>query len=104
MDVDLQTLADHADGVAYSVLRVHPEFMREDVQDFAVFRKRDVASGVHGTADIFPLDVSRPMSQSDAAAAVDAAHVGSSAPNERPFHPHVLNSFPFLTLATHLTY
>src|SRR5260370_16097121 len=90
MDVDLQTLADHADGVAYSVLRVHPEFIREDVQDFAVFRQRDVASGVHGTADIFALDVSRPMSQSDAAAAVDAAHVVASDAHERLFHLLVL--------------
>src|SRR5437879_6736379 len=46
MDVDFQALADHADGVAYAVLRIHHEFVRKDVEDFAGFGKRDVAGGV----------------------------------------------------------
>src|SRR5713226_6480389 len=104
MDVDFETLADHADGVAYSDLRIHPEFMREDVQDFAVFWKRDVAGGVHGTADILALDVSRPVSQSDAATAVDAAHVGAGDTNERLFDRHVRDAFSFLNRATDRTY
>src|SRR6266404_5360273 len=81
MDVDFQALADHADGVAYAVLRIHHEFVRKDVEDFAVFGKRDVASGVHGAAHVFALDVSRPMSKGDAAAAVYAADVAAGDAN-----------------------
>src|SRR5271154_5801742 len=38
VDVRFQALADHAEGVADVILRVQRKFLREDVQDFAVFR------------------------------------------------------------------
>src|SRR5207245_1084616 len=50
MDVDFQALTDHADGVTYAVLRIHDEFMRKNMKDFAVFRKSDVTRGVDGAA------------------------------------------------------
>src|SRR5260370_24240213 len=77
MDVYFQTRAEHADGVAYAALRIDNKLMRKDVQDFAIFWKRDVASSINGAADVFALDVSRPVSQSDTAAAVYAAYVAA---------------------------
>src|SRR2546426_4713286 len=67
MDVDFQPLAEHADGVAYAVLGVDNKFMRKDVQNFAIFWKCDVAGSINGAADVFALDVSRPLSKGDAA-------------------------------------
>jgi len=39
-----------------ATLGVHNEFVREDVQDFAVFGKRDVAGGVDGAAHVIALN------------------------------------------------
>jgi hypothetical protein len=55
--VDFELLADHADGIADAVLAIDDEFLREHVQDVAIFRKRDGARGVHGAAHVFALDV-----------------------------------------------
>src|SRR6266566_3110557 len=99
MNVRFQPLADHADGVAYAVLRIHDEFMRKDVKDFAVFRKRDVAGGVHSAAHVFALDVSRAVSQGDAAAAVDTAHVAACDSDESFFHGHIRDAFGFFDRA-----
>src|SRR5229473_2975672 len=104
VDIDFQPLADHADGVAYAILSIHHEFMRKDVQDFAVFWKRDVTSGIDGAADVIALDVSRPWTERDAAAAVYAAHVASGHSDERLFHGHVRNAFGFFDGAPDRTY
>src|SRR2546427_891540 len=100
MDVDFQALAEHADGVAYAVLGVDNKFMRKDVQNFAIFRKRDVAGSINGAADVFALDVSRPLSQGDAAAAVYAAHVAAGNSDQRFLHRHVGYAFGFFDRAT----
>src|SRR5207248_9710689 len=50
VNVGDQTLTNHAQGIADAVLRINDEFVREDVQDFAVFRERNVACGVDGAA------------------------------------------------------
>src|SRR5258708_20155334 len=93
MDVYFEALAEHADGVANAALRIDNEFMRKDVQDFAIFRKRDVARGVDGAAHVFALDVSRPLSKSDAAAAIYAAHVAAGHSDKRFLHGPVGNLF-----------
>src|SRR5258708_26590211 len=78
MDVDFQALAEHADGVANAALGVDNKFMRKNVQNFATFRKRYVASSINGAAHVFALDVPRPLSQADATAAVYAAHAAAA--------------------------
>src|SRR5712692_11221552 len=100
MDVYFQPLADHADGVAYAILCIHNKFMRKNVQNFAVFRKCDVAGSIDGAADVFALDVSRPMSKSDAAAAVYAAYVATGDSDQRFLHRHVCNAFGLFDRAT----
>src|SRR6202521_6002107 len=61
MDVDFQPLADHADGVAYAVLRVRHEVMRKGMQYLPVFRERDIAGRIHGAAHVSALDGSRTL-------------------------------------------
>src|SRR5207237_7065125 len=85
VNVGDQTLTNHAQGIADAVLRINDEFVREDVQDFAVFRERNVACGVDGAAHIFPFDVARALTQGDPAAAVYAANVVSGDADERFF-------------------
>src|SRR5580704_10720419 len=57
MHVGFQALADHADRVANAVLRVDDKFVRQNVQHFAVFGKRNVAGSVDGAAHIVALDI-----------------------------------------------
>src|SRR5437667_30565 len=104
MNVHFQPLANHADGVANAVLRIHHEFVRKDMKDFAVFGQGDVASGVDGAAHVFALDVSRTLTQSDAAAAVYPAHVAAGDADERLFHWHVCNTFGFFDRAPYGTH
>lgn len=63
MDVGFEALPDHADGVANAVLRIDHEFMRQNVEDFAVCWKRDVAGRIDGAAHIVALDVARAIAQ-----------------------------------------
>ena len=57
VDVRFEALADHADGVADAVLAIEHEFLREDVEDFAIFGEADIAGGFDGAADVIFLDV-----------------------------------------------
>src|SRR5215472_10737171 len=90
-----QALADHADGVANIALRVHEEFVREDVKHLAVFRKRNVACCIDGAAHIFALDIARARAECDSAAAVHAPHMASSHTDERFFYRDVGHAFGF---------
>ena len=56
VNVGFEALADHADGVADAVLRIDEKFMRQHVEHFAIFGKRDVARRVDGAAHIFAFD------------------------------------------------
>src|SRR5947207_8478576 len=95
VNVGDEALADHANGVTNAVLRIHDEFMRQDVEDFAVFGERDVASGIHGAAHVFAFDVARARPQRDAAAAIDATHMISGDADERLFDGNVGDAFRF---------
>ena len=95
MDVSFEALANHTDGVADAILRVNHKFVREDVEDFAVFGKRDVAGGVDGAADVVPFDVAGAIAQSDAATAIDAADVATSYADDGGLHGNVGNTFGF---------
>ena len=52
VEVDLEAVADHADGVVDAGLIVEDELLREEVQDFAVGREGDGAGAVDGCADL----------------------------------------------------
>ena len=103
MHVHFELQADHADGVADAVLLVHPEFLREHVQNFAVFRQGDGARGVHGTADVFPLDIARPRGQHDSAAAIHAADVAAGHAHHGRFHGNPGDAFGLLERAANRT-
>src|SRR5216684_5223252 len=100
MDVDFQPLTDHADGIAYAILCIHHEFMGEYVQDLAIFRKRDIAGRVDGAAHVPALDISRTLSQGDAAAAVYTAHVASGHSDQGLFHRNIRHAFGLFDRAT----
>jgi len=77
MNVGFEALADHADGVADAVVRVDHEFVREDMKDLAVLGEGNVSRGVNGAANVFALDVARPMAEGHATAAVHTADVSA---------------------------
>src|SRR5689334_25298234 len=95
MNIGFEALTYHAYGVANAVLRVDQEFVRQNVQHFAVRRQRDVARGVDGTAHVFTLDVARAVADADAPAAVHAAHMAAGHTNHRGFHGNVSDAFGF---------
>ena len=96
MNVRLEPLPHHPDGVADVVLLVEKKFLRQHVQHFAVFRQRDALGRFDRAAHILALDVARPRSQRDPALAVDAAHVRSRDADHRRFHRHADNRLRFL--------
>src|SRR5580658_8581305 len=95
MDVGFETLADHADGVADAILRVHHKFVGEDVEDFAVFGKRNVTGGVDGAADVVAFNVAGAIAERDAAAAVDAANVAAGYTDDGGLDGNVGDAFGF---------
>ena len=78
MHVGFEALPDHADGVANTILRIDDKFVRKDVEDFAIFRERNVAGSVDGAAHVVAFDVARAIAKRHAAPTVDAADVASS--------------------------
>jgi hypothetical protein len=70
MNVGFEALADHAYGVANAVVSVHGKFVRQDVEDFAIFGKRNIACGVDRAANVFTFNVARAIAESDTAAAI----------------------------------
>ena len=95
VDVDFEALADHTDRVADVVLVIQEKFLREDVQDFAIFRQLHAAGGFDGPADVVALHVARARAYRDAAAAVYAADVRASDADQRRFHRHAYEGFGF---------
>ena len=63
------------------------------MQDLAVLRKRDIAGRIHGAAHVFTLNISRMLSQGDAAAAVYPAHVAAGHSDQRLLHRHIRHAF-----------
>src|SRR5580704_87758 len=86
VDVCLEALADHADRVADVILGVERKLLREDVQDFAVFRQLHAAGGFDGAAHVVTLHVARARAYGDAAAAVNATHMRAGDANQRGFN------------------
>ena len=99
MDVGFEALADHADGVANAVLSIDHEFVRKDVEDFAVFRKRDVAGGIDGAANIVALDVASTVAKCYPAAAIDATDMAAGYADDRRLHGNVRDAFRFFDRA-----
>ena len=95
MYIGFETLANHADGIANAILRIDPEFMREDVEYFAVFGESDVASGIDGAANVVALDVSGAIAEGDATAAVDAADMAAGHADDGGFNGDVGHAFGF---------
>ncbi len=104
MDVGFEALTDHADGVANSVLCIDHEFVRQNVEDLAVFGERDVAGGIDGSAHIVSFDVARAVSQRDAAAAVDAANMAASHAYHGGFDRDIGHAFGFFHGAANRAY
>src|SRR6266568_2042976 len=103
VNVGDEPLADHADGVADVILHVDDEFVRKDVKNFAIFRERDVAGGVHGAAHVFALDVARARTQRDAASAIHSANMMSGDADKRFFDGNIGHAFGFFDGAANRT-
>jgi len=72
----------------------------EDVQDFAVFGKRDVAGGIDGAAHVIALNVAWALTQRDAAAAIDSADVPAGNSDQRFFHWYIRDALGLFDRAT----
>ena len=95
MHVRFEMLADHSNGVADAVVRVHDKFVRKDVKNFTIFGKGDVARGVHGSLHVVAFDVARTIAERDAAAAVNAANVVAGDADEGGFNGNAGDGFGF---------
>src|SRR5271156_4747260 len=95
VDVRFQALADHADCVADIILRVQRKFLREDVQDFAVFGQLHAAGGFDGAAHVVALHIARARAYGDAAAAIHAAHMRAGDADQRGLHGNADEGFGF---------
>ncbi len=104
VDVRLEALPHHPDGVANVVLLVEKKFLRKHVQHFAVFRQRDAFGRLDRAPHVFALHVPRPRSQRDSALAVHAAHVRPRHADHRRFHRHADDRFRFLHRAPNRTH
>ncbi len=78
MQVHLELVADHADGVVDAGLLVEDELLRQEMEDLAVGRESDGAGAVDAGANLFAGDLAHAVAEADAATAVDAADVGSA--------------------------
>src|SRR5258707_14298195 len=74
--------------------------MRKNVEHFAIFRERDVASSVNRSANIFAFDVARAIAESHAAAAIESANVTSGDADDGGFDRNAGDAFSFFDRAT----
>src|ERR1700722_2253409 len=95
MHVGFEALANHADGVADIVLRIQEKFLRQHVQDFAIFGKLHAASSFNGAANVVALNIAGTRADGDAAAAIYAADVNSGDADQRRFDGHTDDGFGF---------
>jgi len=99
--VHFEAPADHAQGIANIVVRVEQEFLRQDVQHHAVFGQCDVARGIHGVVHVVAIDIPRPVSQRDAAAAVHSAHLAARDAGDNALDGHSGNALGFFNRSPH---
>ena len=97
--VYFQALPDHADGIADVVLLVDQKFLRQHMQNFAVFGKRNGARGVHGPAHVLLFDIARAGAQRNSPSAIHSAHVAAGNADHRRLDRHVGHAFRFLERA-----
>ena len=86
VQVDFQPIADHPHGVMNAGLLVEDELLGQQVEDFAIGRQGDGAGAIDGGADIVFGDFAQAGAEADAAAAVDAADVGSADGDDEAFN------------------
>src|ERR1700693_4927672 len=95
VNIGFQAMADHANRITDAFLRVHAKFVRKNVKNFAVIGKRNVTSGVDGTANIFAFDITWARAQGDSAAAVHAAHMIAGNADHGRLHRNVRHALGF---------
>src|SRR5271155_3355858 len=104
MDVGFQSLADHSDRVANTLLRVHQKFVREDMEDLAVLGESDVARGINGAAHVFAFDIPRTMPEGHASATIHATNEVAGHADHGGFNRNVGDAFGFFDGAANGTY
>src|SRR5580700_12276826 len=104
MDVGFQTLADHPDRVANTLLRVHQKFVREDMEDFAILGESDVARGIDGAAHVFAFDIARTMPEGDTTAAIHATNEVAGHADHGGLNRNVGDAFGFFDGAANGTH
>jgi hypothetical protein len=96
MNVGFQAMTDHADGVADAILRIYTELVRQNVQNFSVIGKRNVASRINRAAYIFPLDITGTRTQCNAAPTVHSTHMIAGYADYRGLDGNIGDAFRFL--------
>src|SRR5262245_33375173 len=81
VSVDFQPRAEHSERIANADLIVHREFLWQDVNNLAVWRKRYSPRRFNDTADIVAVDLARPSGNRGNAAAVETLDVGPGKPD-----------------------
>src|SRR5271165_7488521 len=77
MHTHFKARGHHAERIVDSGLIVENKFLREQVKDFAIGGKSDSAGALDGLLDFIASDFAGTRAQTDAAVAVDAAHMGA---------------------------
>ncbi len=96
-----RTPADHA-PTDREYCHVRPkEFLRQDVQHNAIFRKRNISGCVYCVVHIVAVNVPRPVPQGDASAAVHSADVAARHACNDAFDRHSGDAFRFFDRAPH---
>src|SRR5207302_9527069 len=66
------------------------------MKNFAIFRKRDGAGGIHGPPHVFFFDIARAGAERDSATAVHTAHMAPRDSHYGEFHRHIGDTFGLL--------
>src|SRR5258708_34396839 len=69
--------------------------MGKNVEHFAIFGERNVASGVNRSTNVFAFDVARAIAESHAAAAIESANVTAGDADNGGFDRNAGNAFGF---------
>src|SRR5437867_2447681 len=77
MDVGFKTRAKHPDRIADALLIIDDEFLRKDVNDLAVGRKRNGPRRLDDATHVFTVDLARACGNRGHATAVEASDVWS---------------------------
>ena len=82
----LEPRRHHSQGIVYARLIVEDEFLRQQMQNFAVGGQGNRARLIHRQLDLIASNLTRPCAQTDAAVAVDSANMSTTDADDCVLH------------------